>query len=48
MKSLLAKISVCKFVGLYIGEREISVSEVGATPLGPVRIRIAQRALPPQ
>ena len=38
MKSLLAKIAIHKFVGLYLGEHEISVSEVAVTPFGPVEI----------
>jgi hypothetical protein len=36
MKSLLAKFPIRKFVGLYLGEHEVSVSEVAVTPLGPV------------
>ena len=36
MKSLLAKIAVHKAVGLYLGEHEVAVSKVAATPLGPV------------
>jgi hypothetical protein len=36
MKSLLAKIAVHKAVGLYVGEHEVAVSKVAATPLGPV------------
>jgi hypothetical protein len=36
MRSLLAKIAIRKAVGLYLGEHEIAVSEVSATPLGPV------------
>ena len=38
MKSLLAKIAVHKAVGLYLGEHEVAVSKVAATPLGPVEI----------
>jgi hypothetical protein len=36
MKSLLAKLAMRKFVGLYLGEHEVSVSVVAVTPLGPV------------
>jgi Tfp pilus assembly protein PilN len=38
MKSLLAKFSMRKFVGLYLGEHEVAVSEIAVTPLGPVEI----------
>jgi hypothetical protein len=38
MKSLLARISFRKFVGLYLGEHGVSVSEMAITPLGPVEI----------
>jgi len=38
MKSLLAKIAMRKVVGLYLGDHEVSVSEVAVTPLGPVQI----------
>ena len=38
MKSLLAKMSMRRFVGLYLGEHEVAVSEVAVTPLGPVEI----------
>lgn len=38
MKVLLARIATQKAVGLYIGERDITVSHVAATLLGPVEI----------
>jgi hypothetical protein len=38
MKSLLAKIAMRKVVGLYLGDHEVSVSEVAVTPLGPIQI----------
>jgi hypothetical protein len=38
MKSLLAKIALRKVVGLYLSDREIVVSEVAATPLGPIEV----------
>ncbi len=38
MKALLAKIAVHKAIGLYLGEHEVAVSKVAATPLGPVEI----------
>jgi hypothetical protein len=38
MRSLLAKIAIRKFVGLYLGEHEVSASLVAVTPLGPVEI----------
>jgi hypothetical protein len=47
MKSLLAKMSMRRFVGLYIGEREISVSEVAVTPLGPVQVLSRTEPCPP-
>jgi hypothetical protein len=34
MKSLLAKIAIRKFVGLYLGEHEVTASLVAVTPLG--------------
>jgi len=37
MKTLLAKLSR-KAIGVYIGDREVTVSHVAATPLGPVEI----------
>jgi hypothetical protein len=36
IKTLLAKIALHKAIGLYLGDQEIAVSEVAATPLGPV------------
>ncbi len=36
MKSLLAKISMRRFVGLYLGEHEVAISEIAVTPLGAV------------
>jgi hypothetical protein len=38
MKSLLARLSQCRATGVFIGEDEIAVSQVAATPLGPVEI----------
>ena len=38
MKALLAKIAIRKGVGLYLGEHEVAVSKVAATPLGPVEL----------
>ena len=45
MKSLLAKIAIRKGVGLYLGEHEVAVSKVAATPLGPVELAASTRAL---
>lgn len=36
MRSLLTKIAIRKAVGLYLGEHEVVVSKMAATPLGPV------------
>ena len=47
MKSLLAKFSMRRFVGLYLGEHEVSVSEVAVTPLGPVEIAARSEPCPP-
>lgn len=38
MRSLLAKIAIRKAIGLYLGEHEVAVSEVAATPLGPIEL----------
>ncbi len=38
MRSLLAKIAIRKGVGLYLGEHELAVSKVAATPLGPLEL----------
>ncbi len=47
MKSLLAKMSMRRFVGLYLGEHEIAVSEVAVTPLGPVEVVSRSEPCPP-
>ncbi len=47
MKSLLAKFSMRRFVGLYLGEHEVAVSEVAVTPLGPVEIVSRTEPCPP-
>jgi hypothetical protein len=44
MKSLFAKFALRKTVGVYLDENEIALSEVAATPLGPVEI--ARRSVP--
>ena len=44
MKSLFAKFALHKTVGVYLDENEIALSEVAATPLGPVEI--ARRSVP--
>lgn len=41
MKTLLAKLAVHKAVGLYLGEREVAVSQVAATFFGPVETAAA-------
>lgn len=38
MKSRWAKVALHKAVGIYLGDQEIVVSQVAATPLGPVEI----------
>jgi hypothetical protein len=38
MRSWLAKVAIRKAIGLYLGEREIALSEMVATPLGPVEV----------
>ena len=47
MKSLLAKFSMRRFIGLYLGEHEISVSEVAVTPLGAVEVVSRIEPCPP-
>ncbi len=47
LKSLLAKIALRRFVGLYLGEHEVSASEVAVTPLGPVEITTRTEPCPP-
>jgi hypothetical protein len=47
MKSLLAKFAIRKFVGLYLGEHEVSACLVAATPLGPVEIASHTEPCPP-
>ena len=48
MKSLLARIAVHKAVGLYLGEHEIAVSKVAATPLGPVELASSSEPCTPE
>lgn len=47
MKSLLGKIAIRKFVGLSLGEHEVSASVVAVTPLGPVEILSRTEPCPP-
>lgn len=44
MKTLLGKLSFHKALGLHVGEREVTLSQVAATPLGPVEL--ARRSEP--
>jgi hypothetical protein len=44
MRSLFAKFALHKTVGVYLDENEIALSEVAATPLGPVEI--TRRSVP--
>ena len=48
MKSLLARIALHKAVGLYLGEHEVAVSKVAATPLGPVEIASSSEPCTPE
>ena len=48
MKSLLAKFAVRKGVGLYLGEHELAVCKVAATPLGPVSLAAASAPYTPE
>jgi hypothetical protein len=48
VKSLLAKFAVHKAVGLYLGEHEVAVSKVAATPLGPVELASHCEACQPE
>jgi hypothetical protein len=48
MRSLLAKIAIRKGVGLYLGEHELSVSKVAATPLGPVELASSSAPYAPE
>lgn len=47
MKSLLARFALRKGVGVYVGEREIVVSKVAATMLGPVHLETRREAFAP-
>lgn len=47
MKSLLGKIALRKYVGLSLGEHEVSASVVAVTPLGPVEIASRTEPCPP-
>jgi hypothetical protein len=38
VKTLLAKVGAPKAIGLYVSDNEVTVSQVAATPLGPVEI----------
>ena len=38
MKAILAKLAVRKVVGLYITDRELTLTRVALTPLGPVEM----------
>ena len=42
MTSLVAKLSLSRAVGLYLGDQEICVSQVASTLLGPVEIGSAR------
>jgi hypothetical protein len=44
VKTLLGKLSFQKVLGLFVGEREVTLSQVAATPLGPVEL--ARRSEP--
>jgi hypothetical protein len=48
MRSLLAKIAIRKGVGLYLGEHELAVSKVAATPLGPIELASASSPYTPE
>ena len=48
MKSLLAKFAFRKAIGLYLGEHEVAVSKVAATPLGPVELASHCEACQPE
>jgi hypothetical protein len=38
VKLALAKFAIKKAIGLYVGERQVTVCQVGSTPLGPIQI----------
>jgi hypothetical protein len=38
MRSLLAKIAIRKYIGLYLGEREVTASLIAVTPLGTTEV----------
>ena len=48
MRSLLAKVAVRKGVGLYLGEHDVAVSKIAATPLGPVELASASAPYTPE
>lgn len=47
MKSLLGKISLRKYVGLHLGEHEVTAAEVAVTPLGPIQVAARTEPCPP-
>ena len=47
MKSFLAKLAIRKVIGVYVGEQEIAISKVAATPLGPIEIASCRQAYAP-
>jgi hypothetical protein len=48
VKSLLAKLAFRKALGLYLGEHELTLTEVAATPLGPVEIASSSEPYSPE
>jgi hypothetical protein len=48
VRTLLAKIALHKAVGLYLGEHEVTVSQVAATLLGPVETASASQPYTPE
>jgi hypothetical protein len=48
VKTVLAKFALRKAIGLYLGEHEVAVSKVAATPLGPVELASHCEACQPE
>lgn len=48
MKKLLAKVALKKAIGLYVGEQQVTVSQIAGTPLGPVEIACQSESYVPE
>lgn len=48
MKSFLAKFAIRKAIGVYVGEQEVAICKLAATPLGPVEIASCRQTYTPE